>query len=124
MLAAGGWLLVVGCLIVVAGCWVFVACCWLLIVGCWLLVIDCWSLVVGFSEKVSMLVVDFQANFSKKAKSKIYFTCEDGAKVVSAVEEAIATGEGQTIQMLSIGKNKAGDEVARVVITWSFKRKD
>ncbi|MFT4972747.1 MAG: hypothetical protein ACI9XO_000075 [Paraglaciecola sp.] len=77
----------------------------------------------GFKEKTSMYVVDFHATFSKKATGKITFTCEDGELITGVVERAVATGEGQKVQMISIGRNEGGLEMARVEITWSFKVK-
>ncbi len=71
----------------------------------------------------SMLVVDFRAEYSKKANTKILFTCEQGAELFSLID-ALKPGETSQLTMLSIGKNKAGEEVARFFITWSFKRKN
>jgi hypothetical protein len=70
----------------------------------------------------SMLVVDFRAEYSKKANTKILFTCEQGAELFSLID-TLKPGETNQLTMLSIGKNKSGEEVARFFITWSFKRK-
>lgn len=72
---------------------------------------------------VSMLVVKMEADFYKKAVGKIIFTTNDGHKIAEAVEQAVATGEGVTVQCLSVGLNEANEEVARFVFTWSFKSK-
>ena len=72
---------------------------------------------------VSMLVVKVEAEFYKKAVGKIIFTCTDGNKIADAVEQTIATGEGVTIQCVSVGLNEANEEVARFIFTWSFKAK-
>ena len=71
----------------------------------------------------SMLVVDFRAEYSKKANTKILFTCEQGAELFSLID-CLNPGETNQLTLLSIGKNKAGEEVARFFITWSFKRKN
>ena len=71
----------------------------------------------------SMLVVDFRAEFSKKANTKTTFSCEQGAEVFDLVE-SLNPGESKQITMLSYGKNTSGEEVARFFITWSFKRKN
>lgn len=71
----------------------------------------------------SMLVVDFRAEYSKKANTKILFTCEQGPELFSLID-TLKPGETNQLTMLSIGKNKAGEEVARFFITWSFKRKN
>lgn len=72
---------------------------------------------------VSMLVVKLEANYFKKATGKTFFTCDDGEKILQAVEESIATGEGKTITAKSVGKNAAGETVAEFFVTWSFKKK-
>jgi hypothetical protein len=38
------------------------------------------------------------------------------------VEDALASGEGKTIQLTSVGKNEEGLVVAEFEIVWSFKR--
>ena len=72
---------------------------------------------------VSMLVVKTEANYFKKAIDTTTFVCEDGALIKQMIEESIATGEARTVRARSIGKNKAGEEVAEFYITWSFKAK-
>jgi hypothetical protein len=71
-------------------------------------------------QKVSMLVVSSEAQFLKKAKGVIYFTCKDGATIASAVEEAIQNGTS-TITITSEGVNAEGENVANFSFTWSFK---
>jgi hypothetical protein len=70
----------------------------------------------------SMLVVDFRAEYSKKANTKILFTCKQGVELFSLID-TLKPGETNQLTMLSIGKNTSGEEVARFFITWSFKRK-
>ncbi|MBS1626717.1 MAG: thioesterase [Bacteroidetes bacterium] len=72
---------------------------------------------------VSMLVVKLEAEFYKKAIGKIVFTCADGIKIKNAVDLAIETGNGQTIECIAIGKNEMNENVAMFKITWSFKMK-
>ena len=73
--------------------------------------------------RISMLIVNMDATFLKKATSKITFTCEEGDKIIQAVDEAIKTGEGRAVTVTSVGRMKDGVEVAKVDITWSFKKK-
>ena len=73
--------------------------------------------------KVSMLVVKLEAEFFKKAIGTITFTCNDGDKIIAAIEQTIQQNIGTTVQCLSIGKNSDGEEVARFIFTWSFKAK-
>ncbi len=75
------------------------------------------------SPAFSMLVVNMKADFLKKAADVSTFTCVDGDKLNATLGKALATGEGVTLDMESVGKNKAGEEVARFTFTWSFKVK-
>ena len=68
-------------------------------------------------KNISMLVANNKSNFSKKATGLITFTCNDGQK-------AIATGEGQTIWMKSIGVNTKGEQVSEMEFEWTIKVKD
>jgi len=72
---------------------------------------------------VSMLVLKMRAEFSKKAKSKIIFTCNDGEKIRKSVRKSIESGEGQTIEVHSSGFDTTGDIVAEFVFEWTFKPK-
>jgi hypothetical protein len=72
---------------------------------------------------VSMLVTGLQAEYYKKAVGKTVFTCTDGPLIEKAITEAIASGEGRTVKAISLGRNEAGEEVAKFAITWSFKVK-
>lgn len=75
----------------------------------------------GYKPGVSMLVVNLEAQFLKKATGVTRFTCEEGAQIREIVEKSKQTGEGYTYRATSIGRNDAGEEVARFYITWSFK---
>jgi hypothetical protein len=53
-------------------------------------------------KKISMLVANNKGNFTKKATGRITFVCENGDLIERAIEESIATGEGQTFWMKSM----------------------
>lgn len=72
---------------------------------------------------VSMLVVQIEAEFLKKAAGKLQFTCTAGSDVEQVVRSAWEQDEAQTIRMESTGRLADGSVAARVWITWSFKRK-
>lgn len=74
-------------------------------------------------KKVSMLVVGQSAKFTKKARGKISFLCTDGNKVTTALEKAIATGEGQTFTLNSVGTDAKGHTVSTYSFEWSIKVK-
>lgn len=73
--------------------------------------------------KWSMLVVDFNAKFTKKAVSELTYTCEDGNKFSKAIDEAEKTGLPQIIESTTIGKMKNGIVVGEMKITWSILKK-
>lgn len=75
----------------------------------------------GCKPAVSMLVVKLEAQFTKKASSRVYFTCADGDAIQAAVERTLATGEGVTVLCTSIGRLKDGTEVSKFLVEWSFK---
>jgi hypothetical protein len=72
---------------------------------------------------VSMLVFDMEAKFTKKAQSKVTFTCRDGIALRDAVKKTLETGEGITVPITSIGIDEAGDQVSEFHFTWTFKAK-
>jgi len=72
-------------------------------------------------KDIAMLVVNQEATFSKKAVGVITFSCEDGQAVIDVMQKVIDTGEAFPITMTGVGRDESGDEVARVMITWSFK---
>ncbi len=70
---------------------------------------------------VSMLVTKVGGEFFKKATGITSFTCSDGEKLRTTIQEAIATGESTSLVASSVGKNKDGQIIAEFQITWSFK---
>ena len=75
------------------------------------------------SKPVSMLVFNMSANFTKKAKGKIVFSCYEGKAIEKAIEESISTGEGKIVEVTTKGVDQEGDEVAEFKFTWTFKPK-
>jgi hypothetical protein len=74
-------------------------------------------------KKISMLVANNNANFSKKARGKITFTCEDGHLIKEALDQTIQTGEGQTFWMKSVGVNEEGIIVSTFNFEWTVRVK-
>lgn len=72
---------------------------------------------------VSMLIVDLEANFGKKATSRAFFTCEGGDEVFAAVRRTLETGEATSAKLATVGRMSDGTEVSRFSFTWSFKKK-
>ncbi|TGV00603.1 DUF4442 domain-containing protein [Flavivirga rizhaonensis] len=75
-------------------------------------------------KRISMLVTSNKATFTKKAKGRITFTCNDGNLIDDTLKKAIETGEGQTIWVKSIGVNEEGVEVSTFNFEWSIKVKE
>ncbi|MBU2945932.1 DUF4442 domain-containing protein [Zobellia uliginosa] len=74
-------------------------------------------------KKISMLVANNTANFSKKATGKITFTCEDGHLIKEAIDKTIETGEGQAFWMKSTGVNEDGVVVSTFNFEWTVRLK-
>ena len=74
-------------------------------------------------RKISMLVTNQEAQFFKKAKGSITFSCTGGNEIREAIQESIKTGEGQVIVLTSEGKNKDGVVVSKFQFHWSLRVK-
>ncbi|WP_370000045.1 DUF4442 domain-containing protein [Winogradskyella sp.] len=74
-------------------------------------------------KKISMLVASNNGTFTKKARGRITFKCEDGHKIDEAIAKAVATGEGQTVWLSSNGINADGVEVSSFKFEWTLKVK-
>lgn len=72
---------------------------------------------------VAMLITGLEAGFTKKATSRVTFTCEGGDEIFAAVHQAVATGEPATARVETVGRMADGTEVSRFVFTWSFKKR-
>ncbi len=81
------------------------------------------ALVNEAPKPVSMLVFNMQASFTKKARTRIRFVCNDGQKIAEAINESLKTGDGKTVDVTSTGYDTAGDVVAVFKFTWTFKPK-
>jgi len=81
------------------------------------------STIYESSSKVSMLVVKFDVKFLKKAVGTISFRCNDGLAIKKTIDSAIASGEGKTIDAITVATDECGDVVAEFTIQWSFKVK-
>jgi len=73
--------------------------------------------------KISMLVVGIKVSFIKKATGVITFRCNQGKEISATIQKSIETGEGKTIEALTIATDEVGDVVAEFLINWSFKAK-
>lgn len=74
-------------------------------------------------KNISMLVASNNAEFTKKAKGRINFVCQDGEKLDAIIQKAIDTKEGQVILMNAIGTNQDGVQVSSFNFEWTLKLK-
>lgn len=74
-------------------------------------------------KQISMLVTHNEAEFTKKARGRIKFICEDGELIDKHLEHTIQTGEGVKLNLISKGYDETGDLVCQFSFQWSMKRK-
>ncbi len=74
-------------------------------------------------EKISMLVTNMNATFTKKATGRIVFKCVQGNLIQEKIQEAIVTKEGQTVILTAEGFNEEGVSVSKFDFEWSIKIK-
>lgn len=79
--------------------------------------------VLKASVPVSMLVLNMDAEFKKKVRSKVIFTCSDVKAIIDTITDSIETNEGKTITITSTGIDTEGDIVSIFHFTWTFKPK-
>ena len=70
--------------------------------------------------KVSMLVLNNNANFSKKATGRITFACTQGTEITQLMDKLIKSGTPKTIWMEAVGTDEAGDVVSRFNFEWTL----
>jgi hypothetical protein len=85
--------------------------------------IMCAEIIRKSGHKISMLVTEQKAEFTKKATGKIIFSCNQGKETDHALQQAITTGEGVEINLYPTGINEAGETVSRFQFKWRFKQK-
>lgn len=78
------------------------------------------ALVSSMRGRTRTLVVGQESIFTKKAKGRIRFTCEDGHLARSAIEESIETGKPVNVKLTSVGTDSSGDVVSEWVFKWNF----
>lgn len=74
---------------------------------------------LGGSKQISMLVVEMQSRFLKKARSEIRFKCEEGELIRSEVERALK-GEAVEFWARSVGFDAVGDIICELKVKWSL----
>jgi len=75
-------------------------------------------------RKVSMLVLNNRANFSKKARGKVLFECDEKQKLIKSMNTLIKTQEPLTILLTSKGIDQNGDIVSTFEFEWTLLLKN
>ena len=76
------------------------------------------------NREVSMLVLNNRANFSKKARGKVLFECDQKQKLIRAMNRLVKTKKPQTIWLSSKGIDQDGDTVSNFQFEWSLLLKN
>ncbi len=74
-------------------------------------------------KKISMLVYNMEADFTKKATGKILFTCNQGDELNTIMEKVTNSTEGQIITLTSTGRDEENEIVSTFRFTWTLKEK-
>ena len=74
----------------------------------------------SMTEKLRMFVVGTDATFTKRAKGRISFTCNDVSAAKEAIEMSASTGESVECDMSAVGMDSSGDIVSEWIFKWNF----
>jgi uncharacterized protein (DUF2141 family) len=72
---------------------------------------------------ISMLVLNNKANFSKKARGRITFSCSQGNEIKKLMNDLLKSGTSKTIWLESVGTDETGDTVSRFNFEWTLSIK-
>lgn len=81
------------------------------------------AIILNSDAKMSMLLLNIEANFIKKAKGVVVFKCFDGPSLNSAIESAINSIEATECTAYSEAINEYGDVIATFRCKWAFRLK-
>jgi len=81
-------------------------------------------LVQGSEARVSLLVTEVRARYTKKVVGESQFTFREIGEMKDTSDHAAQTGEPATYVARSVGRNAAGDTASEFEVMWSFKRRD
>ena len=75
------------------------------------------------NQNIGMLVATNKSRFTKKATGRITFRCQNANQIEVAVQKALASQEGETFWLKSIGTNEKGEQVSEMDFEWSVRLK-
>jgi len=76
------------------------------------------------NRKISMLVLNNRANFTKKARGMISFSCDSEQKIAVAMKELTSSQKPQTLWLTSKGIDYNGDVVSTFEFEWTLLLKN
>ncbi len=76
------------------------------------------------NRKISMLVLNNRANFTKKARGMISFSCDSEQKIAVAMKELTSSQKPQTLWLTSKGIDSNGDVVSTFEFEWTLLLKN
>ncbi|MDA9037732.1 DUF4442 domain-containing protein [Flavobacteriaceae bacterium] len=71
-------------------------------------------------NKISMLVINNKANFTKKAKGKLLFSCYPGDSIENTFANLADTKKPQTLWLQARGVDEEGDVVSTFDFEWTL----
>mgnify|MGYP006118327975 FL=1 len=71
-------------------------------------------------RKVSMLVLNNKANFSKKAQGRITFSCNSADLITNAIKKLLETDKPQILLLTSKGIDENNDLVSTFEFEWTL----
>ena len=77
-----------------------------------------------YEESISLLVIESNGKFHKKATGRIKFTCNDGGLFQEALEKCIQENIPVTVSASTKGYNEQNELVCEYTFTWSFKLRE
>ncbi|HHZ73821.1 MAG TPA: DUF4442 domain-containing protein [Candidatus Poseidoniales archaeon] len=72
-------------------------------------------------EKLRMFVVGTEASFTKIAKGRITFTCDEVPSARNAIEKSMKSGEPVECVLKSTGRDTSGEIVSEWIFKWNFR---
>lgn len=80
--------------------------------------------IAKYEESISLLVIESNGKFHKKATGRIKFTCNDGALFQKEIERCIEEKTPVTLSASTKGYNEQNELVCEYTFTWSFKLRE
>jgi len=75
-------------------------------------------------SKISMLVINNKANFTKKARGTIIFSCTPNHLIKDTFTKLLETKQPQTLWLQAQGKDSQGDVVSTFEFEWTLLLKN